>query len=57
MGLWEAGCLAQGHLKEKKKKRFKPKFPDFQFMAIFIAQEWRVKNANFAVERIQNLTL
>lgn len=48
-------ACAQGHTEER---RFKPKFPDFQFMAVFIAQpEWRIRNVNFVVEAIQNLTL
>lgn len=54
MELWEVGCLAQGH---KEEKSFKLRFPDFQFMVAFIAQEWRIRNVNFVVEMIQNLTL
>lgn len=51
---WESERL-EGH---KEERRLKPKFPDFHFMAVFIAQpEWTVRNVNFVVEVIQNLTL
>lgn len=52
MGLSEVGKAT------KKERRLKSKFPDFQFMAVFIAQpEWGIINVNFVVELIQSLTL